>query len=81
MDGEIVEYDYINPSHYQANVKQPWEMMIDIWGKEKFIAFCQMNAFKYRMRLGLKPDQSIEREVDKINWYEEKANELINLNP
>lgn len=35
-----------------------------------------MNAFKYRMRLGLKPEQSVERDLEKANWYEQKAKEL-----
>ena len=53
-------------------------MMIDIWGKDKYIAFCEMNAFKYRMRAGLKPSQPIERELEKANWYESQAMKLRN---
>jgi hypothetical protein len=69
--------DHIKPKHYQSNTIEVWEMMLKIWGKEKFIAFCEMNAFKYRMRAGLKPDQPIERDLDKAKWYESKAKELI----
>jgi hypothetical protein len=68
--------DHIKPKHYQSNSMEVWEMMLKIWGKEKFIAFCEMNAFKYRMRAGLKPDQPIDRDLDKARWYEEKAKEL-----
>ena len=74
----MAEYDYINPDHYQTMELQPWEMMLKIWGKDKFIAFCEMNAFKYRMRLGSKPDQPIERDLEKAKWYEDKAKELRN---
>jgi len=70
------EYDYVKPSHYQQNSKEVWEMMIDIWGEDAFIKFCEINAFKYRMRLGLKPDQPIERDLAKAQWYENKAREL-----
>ena len=70
------EYDYINPNHYQNNSKEVWEMMVDIWGKEAFIKYCEMTAFKYRMRAGLKPDQPIERDMQKCIWYENKAKEL-----
>jgi hypothetical protein len=38
-----------------------------------------MTAFKYRMRLGLKPDQPIGRDLEKAMWYENKANELRKL--
>ena len=51
---------FINPQHYQRSSKEVWQMMIDVWGKDKYIAFCEMNAFKYRMRAGLKPNQPME---------------------
>jgi hypothetical protein len=69
-------YDFINPPHYQQNTKEVWEMMLAIWGKEKFIAHCEMTAFKYRMRIGLKPNQDIQDELNKAIWYENKAKEL-----
>ena len=69
-------YDYINPDHYRQNSIEVWEMMVKIWGTEKFIAYCEMNAFKYRMRAGTKPEQPIERDLAKAKWYENKAKEL-----
>ena len=70
------DYDYINPNHYKSFSKECWEMMIDIWGKEAFIAHCEMCAFKYRMRAGSKPEQPIERDLSKARWYEDKAEEV-----
>ena len=70
------KYDYTNPSHYKSMGKETFEMMIDIWGKEAFIKHCEMCAFKYRMRMGAKPDQPLERELSKVEWYENKAKEL-----
>lgn len=72
------EYDYINPNHYKQGSKEVIEMMQDIWGKEKLIAYCEMNAFKYRMRAGLKPEQSVQRDLEKAKWYEDKAIQLRN---
>tara|TARA_S200002703_G_scaffold130901_1_gene118231 strand:- start:20 stop:274 length:255 start_codon:yes stop_codon:yes gene_type:complete len=71
-----IKYDFINPDHYKKGSKEVWKMMIDIWGKKKFRAYCEMNAFKYRMRLGEKPSQPIERDLEKAKWYENKAKEL-----
>jgi hypothetical protein len=51
-------------------------MMIDVYGKEAFINFCEINAFKYRMRAGLKETESIVEDIEKAKWYENKANEL-----
>lgn len=69
-------YDYINPNDYQGMSKEVWEMMVDIWGVEAFIKHCEMTAFKYRMRVGKKPDQPVERDLEKAKWYENKAKEL-----
>ena len=72
------EYDYVNPNHYKSSSKETFEMMIDIWGKNAFIQHCEMSAFKYRMRIGTKPNQPIDRELQKIKLYETKARELRN---
>ena len=69
-------YDFVNPNHYKKGNKEVFEMMIDIWGKDAYIAHCEMCAFKYRMRLGEKPDQPVDRDLDKAKWYEAKAKEL-----
>lgn len=76
QESDTESYDYINPSHYQNMSKEVWEMMVDVWGVEAFIAHCEMCAFKYRLRLGTKPEQPIQRDLDKANWYESKAKEL-----
>ena len=70
------EYDYINPAHYQQFSVEVIDMMAAIWGKEATALHCEMCAFKYRLRIGSKPNQSIEDELGKINWYMEKAKEL-----
>lgn len=70
--------DQINPKHYQASGLETWEMMLKIWGKEAFIKHCEMCAFKYRMRAGLKQGASVETDLAKANWYEAKAKMLAN---
>jgi hypothetical protein len=70
------EYDHINPNHYKVGGKETFEMMIDIWGKDAFIKHCEMTSFKYRMRIGIKPNQPIERDLEKAKWYELKAKQL-----
>lgn len=50
-------------------------MMLAIWGREKVIDFCLINAFKYRMRLGLK-SCNVEDDLAKELWYLKKAEEL-----
>lgn len=72
------DYDYEDPKHYKNNEIEVWEMMIRIWGYNSFKEFCQMNAFKYRMRMGLKPNEPIERDLKKALIYEKKAKEILN---
>ena len=68
--------DAINPSHYKQYPFEAIEMMEKIWGVEKTIAYCEMTAFKYRMRLGHKDE--VEQEMGKEKWYLDKAEELRN---
>jgi len=70
------DYDYINPAHYQEFSVEVIDMMAAIWGKEITSLHCEMCAFKYRLRIGNKPNQSLEDELGKIKWYMEKAKEL-----
>lgn len=72
------DYDYINPSHYHRDNKECYQLMIEIWGKDAYIKFCEMNAYKYMFRLGFKPDQDIHHELAKARWYLNQANELKN---
>lgn len=69
-------YDFVNPSHYKKFEKETYEMMIDIWGVEAYIKHCEMCAFKYKLRAGEKPDQPVERDLEKAEWYLNMANSL-----
>ena len=72
------DYDYEDTKHYKNNDIEVWEMMIRFWGYKSFKEFCQMNAFKYRMRMGLKPNEPAERDLKKALIYEKKAQEVSN---
>ena len=69
-----------SPKHYNNQQMEVWEMMLKLFGKEKFLAFCQLNSFKYRMRAGLKPGNEIHEDIEKALWYENKINTLKNTN-
>jgi hypothetical protein len=74
---ENKEYEHVNhPNHYNTFSKEVIDMMVDIWGIEKTIAFCEMNAFKYKMRMGDKPNQPLEQDSKKAFWYLNKSKEL-----
>lgn len=70
-------YEYVNhPDHYNNYSKEVIDMMIDIFGLQNTIKWCEMTAFKYRMRMGTKPDNSIEQDLKKEQWYLNKAHDL-----
>lgn len=63
-------YEHVNhPQHYNNYRVEVIEMMLRIYGKQAVIDFCEMNAFKYRMRAGTKPEQDTQRDFDKEKWY------------
>ena len=69
-------YNFIDPPHYTDGSMETIDMMVRIWGKQRVADYCEINSFKYRMRMGKKPEQSVERELQKAEWYEAKAKEL-----
>ena len=52
------------------------DMMERVYGKEKTAIFCELNAFKYRMRIGVKADTTIQEDLAKEKYYLNKVKEL-----
>lgn len=74
---ELSKYDFINPVHYdEDDGRETYEHMIDKWGKEAVALWCEMTAFKYKRRMGKKPTEDMERELNKMEWYVKKAKEI-----
>lgn len=63
------EYNFVEPSHYKKGDKEVWEIMIDMFGQEKFDSFCLLNAFKYISRAGDKPGDDFKQDINKAIWY------------
>jgi len=66
---EQEEYNFVEPSHYKKGDKEVWEIMIDMFGQEKFDSFCLLNAFKYISRAGDKPGDDFKQDINKAIWY------------
>ena len=63
-------YDYVNhPQHYNNYDVEVIEMMRRIWGDEAVDTWAKLTAFKYRMRMGTKPDTPVEQDLEKENFY------------
>ena len=74
------KYEYVNhPPHYNKYDYEVIEMMQRIYGIEKTMIWCELNAFKYRMRAGEKPNTPIEVDFQKEKWCLDKKNELREL--
>lgn len=65
-----------HPKHYNQYPIEVIDMMIAIWGVDAVISWCEITAYKYRMRLGKKPENPIEQDLAKEQWYLNKALEL-----
>lgn len=75
---ETSDYEYVHsPAHYvQEDGRETWERMLDLWTLEEVALWCEMTVFKYEDRLGKKPNETIDRDQGKIDWYTKKAEEL-----
>jgi hypothetical protein len=70
-------YEMVNhPDHYNNYDKEVIDMIEAIWGTEKAAIWCEITAFKYRMRMGTKPDNDITQDIKKEKWYLNKFKEL-----
>ena len=67
--------DMINPDHYKLREHECIEEMEIMFGIDAVIGFCKCNAWKYRYRVGHKDNP--EQELQKADWYINKADELI----
>jgi len=69
--------DMVNtPPHYTDGRFEVIDMMQSVYGAKEVIIFCELNAFKYRMRAGKKDATKIEEDIKKASWYEAKAKQL-----
>lgn len=72
-------YENVNhPNHYNTYDVEVIDMMERIWGPEKAAVFCELNAFKYRMRMGTKPTSPVTEDLEKEVWCLNKMKELKN---
>lgn len=66
-----------HPAHYNIpGRKECIEEMIDKWGSELTAIWCEMTAYKYEYRAGLKDGNSKEQDMAKRDWYLRKAKEI-----
>ena len=70
-------YEYVNhPNHYNRYSIEAVEMARRIWGDKALITAAEITAFFYRMRLGLKPDVSVEQDLNKEEFWLNYAKQL-----
>ena len=73
---EDLQKEMVNhPSHYKNGNIECIEAMIDVFGKDKVAAFCELNAFKYQWRANSKGTDIQDKR--KAVWY---LNKYIKLN-
>lgn len=72
---EAKDVDMVNhPPHYTQGEIECIDAMIAARGKEAVATYCELAAFKYLWRLGLKDEPT--KELGKIEWYAAKAKAL-----
>ena len=71
---EEEEYNHAKPSHYELwdGIKDSFAMHRAVLTTNEYIGFLKGNIFKYKMRIGDKPDTPIERDIAKIEVYREE---------
>ena len=71
------KYEMVDhPSHYNNYDKEVIDIIEVIWGTQLAAVWCEITAFKYRMRMGTKPTSPISEDLKKETWYLKKMKEL-----
>lgn len=71
------KYEMVNhPAHYNNYDKEVIDIIERVWGTYLAAMWCEITAFKYRMRMGTKPTSSISEDLKKETWYLKKMREL-----
>lgn len=82
MDTQTETYDYINPAHYKKEDGTDYiDHLIATDGPEKAAYWCDRTAGKYLDRIGKKPGEGAEREMQKVVEYRRRACEFRHLIP
>lgn len=76
IETSLEKYDEVKADHYRKFPIETIELMERVWGRERTALWCEMTAFKYRMRLGHKPSADIKIDLQKEEYYLNKAKEL-----
>lgn len=62
-----------NATHYNSERINAIHIFEQTYGTLAVMYFCEINALKYRLRIGKKQSQSLEQEIIKAKWYENAA--------
>lgn len=80
--------DSTNPSHYRERPdpelfpnalegEECIDYMLRVKGHPFVLAFCELNAIKYRWRTGRKQGETADRDRAKAQWYEDMFDWLL----
>lgn len=62
------------PEHYTGHGVECIDAMLLLFPLKEVVAFCKLNAFKYRYRAPFKGQ--MEQDIEKADWYLNKVREL-----
>jgi hypothetical protein len=69
-----------HPSYYNQYSVEAVDMARKIWGEEALATAAEITAFFYRMRAGHKEDVEFETDLQKEEWWLNKAKEVREAN-
>ena len=75
------QYEMVNqPKHYDFFGMTVIDVIEKTSSWQEFLGFLKGTAMRYRLRAGSKPGNSLEQDIAKAEWYENKYDEVIKEN-
>lgn len=79
---EKEDYEMVNhPKHYNIFMSEAINMAERIYGTEWLAIAAEITAFFYQVRMGAKPDNSLEQECAKRDWWLARRDEFLSRLP
>jgi len=77
-DAESEGYDYIRPPHYEIwKDTQAFDIIENTLTPEEYIGFLKGNILRYKLRIGDKPNEPVERDQKKVITYKQLLNNKL----
>ena len=79
LNPAVQQYDYIKPEHYKLwdNNRDTLFVLHKTLGTDSYLDWIKGTILAYQLRLAKKPGESVEKDMDKIKFYQKEYKDVV----